>query len=81
MQVFIFITDMPNQITITALAGLPPFDVYTCDTGYTTCIYIDTIGFGQIPYSFNVPQIMENMSSWGVKVIDSNNCILDEILT
>jgi hypothetical protein len=72
---------MPNQITITTLSGLPPFDVYTCDTGYTTCIYIDTIGSSSIPYSFNVPQIMENMSAWGIKVVDSNNCILDEILT
>ena len=35
--------------------GVSPFDVYTCDTGYTTCVYIDTIVSGQIPYSFTIP--------------------------
>ena len=72
---------MPNQITITALAGLPPFDVYTCDTGYTTCIYIDTIGLGQIPYTFNIPIVLDGMGSIGVKVVDSNNCEIKEDLT
>ncbi len=72
---------MPNIITITSLNGLAPFDVYTCDTGYTTCVYIDTIGSSQIPYSFNIPVVQSGMGYIGVKVVDSNNCIIDENLT
>lgn len=72
---------MPTQITISGLSGLSPFDVYTCDTGYTTCIYVSTITSGDIPYSFYLPVIMEGMSSVGIKVVDSNNCIIDENLT
>ena len=72
---------MPNIITITSLNGLAPYDVYSSDTGYTSCIYIDTIGPSQIPYSFDIPLIQSGMGSIGVKVVDSNNCIIDENLT
>jgi hypothetical protein len=72
---------MPTQITINTLTGLPPFDVYTCDTGYTTCVYVSTIGFGQIPYAFMLPFIQEGMNPIGLRVIDSANCIIDENLT
>lgn len=72
---------MPNIITITSLNGLTPFDVYTCDTGYTSCVYIDTIGPSQIPYSFSIPIIQSGMGSIGVKVVDSNNCEIKEDLT
>jgi hypothetical protein len=72
---------MPTQITISGLSGQSPFDVYTCDTGYTTCIYVSTITSGNIPYSFYLPVIMEGMPSVGVRVIDSNNCIIEENLT
>jgi hypothetical protein len=72
---------MPTQITISSLSGFPPFDVYTCDTGFTSCIYINTIGLGQIPYVFNLPFIMEDMGSYVVKVVDSNNCMVTQELT
>jgi len=67
---------MPTQITITGLSGSSPFDIYTCDTGYTTCIYIDTITSGQIPYVFDLPYILEGMGSVGVKSVDSNAGLL-----
>jgi hypothetical protein len=72
---------MPTQITISSLSGSPPFDVYTCDTGFTSCIYINTIGLGQIPYVFNLPFIMEDMESYIVKVVDRNNCMVTRELT
>ena len=72
---------MPTQITISSLSGSPPFDVYTCDTGFTSCIYINTIGLGQIPYVFNLPYIMEDMESYIVKVVDRNNCMVTRELT
>ena len=69
---------MPTQITISSLSGFSPFDVYTCDTGYTNCVYISTITSGQVPYSFDLPFIQEGMSEIGLKVIDTNNCIIEE---
>ena len=68
---------MPTQITISTLTGAQPFDVYSCDTGYTTCIYISTITSSQVPYSFDLPFIQEGMAEIGLKVIDSNNCIIE----
>ena len=66
---------MPTQITISTLTGAQPFDVYSCDTGYTNCIYISTITSGQVPYSFDLPFIQEGMASVGIKIVDNNNCI------
>ena len=77
MSSFIFIVDMPTQITISTLSGASPFDVYSCDTGYTNCIYIATITSGQVPYSFDLPYIQEGMSSVGIKSVDNNNCIAE----
>lgn len=68
---------MPTQITISTLTGAQPFDVYSCDTGYTTCIYISTITSSQVPYSFDLPFIQEGMAEIGLKVIDNNNCIIE----
>ena len=67
---------MPTQITISTLSGSSPFDVYSCDTGYTSCIYVSTITSGQVPYSFDLPFIQEGMGSIGVKVVDNKNCII-----
>jgi hypothetical protein len=75
---FIFIVDMPTQITISTLTGAQPFDVYSCDATYTNCIYIATITSGQVPYNFNLPFIQEGMASVGVKVVDNNGCIIEE---
>ena len=68
---------MPTQITISTLTGAQPFDVYSCDTGYTNCIYISTITSGQVPYSFDLPFIQEGMAEIGLKVVDNNNCIIE----
>jgi hypothetical protein len=72
---------MPTQITINTLAGLSPFDIYTCDTGYTTCVYVSTITSGQIPYIFILPFIQEGMNPIGLRVVDNSNCIIEENLT
>ena len=72
---------MPTQITISSLSGSSPFDVYACDTGYTTCIYINTITPSQIPYTFNLPPIMESLEFFDIKVVDNNDCVLSETLT
>jgi hypothetical protein len=72
---------MPTQITIYEITGSSPYNVYTCDTGFTTCVYVDTVvSFTDIPYSFYIPVIMEQMPSWGIKVVDNNNCIITQIV-
>jgi len=68
---------MPTQITISTLTGSQSFDVYSCDTGYTNCIYVSTINSSQVPYSFDLPFIQEGMASVGIKVVDNNNCIVE----
>lgn len=71
---------MPTRITISELSGSSPFDVYTCNTNLTNCIYISTINSGDIPYEFDLPFIMEGMGSFTVKVIDNNDCVVTENL-
>lgn len=68
---------MPTQITISTLSGSSPFDVYSCDTGYTSCIYVSTITSGQVPYTFDLPFIQEGMAEIGLKVVDNTGCIIE----
>ena len=72
---------MPTQIEITNLGGSSPFDVFTCDTGYTTCVYVSTITSSQLPYQFQLPFIQEGMNPIGLRVVDNTGCIIEEILT
>ena len=71
---------MPTEIQITNLGGSSPFDVYTCDTGYTTCIYVSTIVPAQLPYQFQLPFIQEGMNPIGLKIVDNTGCIVQENL-
>jgi hypothetical protein len=68
---------MPTQIEITNLGGSSPFDVFTCDTGYTTCVYVSTITSSQLPYQFQLPFIQEGMNPIGLKVVDNAGCIVE----
>jgi hypothetical protein len=72
---------MPTDITINDITGQTPYDVYLCDNPLTTCIYINTITDGDIPYTFEVPVIMESQTTFTLKVIDDNECVVEEILT
>lgn len=72
---------MPTDIKITSLSGSSPFDVYTCDTGYTTCVYVSTIVIGQLPYEFQIPFVQEGMNPVGLKVVDNDGCVIEQILT
>lgn len=69
---------MPTEIQITNLGGASPFDVYTCDINYTTCIYVTTITPSQLPYTFQVPFIQEGMTPIGLKIVDNTGCIIEE---
>lgn len=68
---------MPIEITISDITGTTPFDVYVCDTGNTTCIYVNTINSGDLPYVFRVPLIFQNLPGYNLKVIDDIDCIIN----
>jgi hypothetical protein len=72
---------MPTDITINNISGSTPFDVYVCDTGYTTCIYVSTIDSVDLPYTFEIPPIYSTLTNFIVKVVDDNNCIVTDTIT
>jgi hypothetical protein len=72
---------MPTTITINNISGTTPYDIYVCDSSEITCIYIETINTGNLPTNINVPSVMEGQSSYVLKIIDNNNCVVKETLT
>ena len=72
---------MPTQITISTLTGAQPFDVYSCDTGYTNCIYVSTITSGSLPYVFNVPFVYQSFMNIIVKIVDNDGCVINQLIT
>ena len=72
---------MPTDITINNISGTTPFDVYVCDTGYTSCIYVSTITSGELPYTFEIPHVYSSLTNFIVKVVDDNNCVVTDTVT
>lgn len=72
---------MPTDITINNISGSTPFDVYVCDTGYTSCIYVSTITSGELPYTFEIPPVYSSLTDFIVKVVDDNNCVVTDTVT
>lgn len=72
---------MPTDITISNITGQDPFDVYICDSGITVCYYVDTINSGDLPYVFEVPFVYSNLTSFNIKVVDNNNCPINQVIS
>jgi hypothetical protein len=72
---------MPTDITINNISGTTPFDVYVCDTGYTSCIYVSTITSGELPYTFEIPPVYSSLTDFIVKVVDDNDCVVTDTVT
>jgi len=72
---------MPTDITINDISGSTPFDVWVCDTGYTSCIYVSTINSVDLPYTFEIPPVYSSLSDFVVRVIDNNDCTSEEIVS
>ncbi len=68
-----------KQITVTNFNGEYPFNVYLCDAGFVSCIYISDSTY--VPFSFFVPSPYDLNNSFGVRIIDNNNCTIDQVLT
>jgi len=80
-MVRLYLCKMPTDITISNISGSTPFDVYVCNTGYTTCIYVSTINSGDLPYTFEIPPIYSSLTDFIVKVVDDNNCEILETIS
>jgi hypothetical protein len=68
---------MATQLTIYSITGQSPFDIYVCQTGGTSCFYMTTIS--SVPYTFNIPAPYDNLSTYMLKVIDTNGCVISGI--
>jgi hypothetical protein len=68
---------MPKTITINNVTGITPYDVYLCGDPVqfndTNCYYIGTTS--TLPYSFTIPDCLQNVSSYNLKVVSFNKCI------
>jgi hypothetical protein len=65
---------MAVQVTINSVTGQSPYDIYICQSNGTGCFYITTVS--TIPYVFDIPAPYDVSSSYMLKIIDSNNCVI-----
>lgn len=65
---------MAVKVTISAITGSSPYDIYICQTGGTDCFYVTTTS--TIPYIFDIPSPYNTSTSYMLKVVDANNCII-----
>lgn len=72
---------MPTDITINNISGSTPFDVWVCDTGYTSCVYVSTINSGDLPYTFEIPFVYSSLFDFIVRVVDDNDCTSEIIIS
>jgi hypothetical protein len=68
---------MAKTVEITGLTGATPFDIWVCEScSPDACQYIDTIETGDLPYSFSLPVYYESLSTYTIRIIDDNKCII-----
>ena len=67
---------MAIKVTISNITGLTPYDIYICQPDGTSCFYIDTIGNVELPYVFDIPAPYNTGTSYMLRAIDNNNCII-----
>lgn len=70
---------MPIQVTINNITGQTPYDVYICQGDATGCFYISTITQSQLPYVFDIPVPYDTGTSYLLRLVDANNCIITGI--
>jgi hypothetical protein len=65
---------MAVLVTINNITGATPFDIYICQSNGSGCFFIDTIS--TLPYQFDIPSPYNTSTSYMLKVIDNNNCVI-----
>lgn len=70
---------MAIQATITDITGQTPFDIYVCQPSGDSCFYINSISSIELPYVFDIPEPYNTGTSYMMKVIDYNNCVITGI--
>jgi hypothetical protein len=67
---------MAIKVTISNITGATPYDIYICQPNGTSCFYIDTIGNDELPYEFDIPTPYNTGTSYMLKAVDNNNCMI-----
>jgi hypothetical protein len=65
---------MAVQVTINDITGATPFNIYVCQSDGSGCFYYGTTS--TLPYVFDIPAPNNTSSSYMLKIIDNNNCII-----
>lgn len=68
---------MPLTVSITNITGQSPYDVYICQPTGTNCFYMARTS--TVPYSFIIPPPYDQSTSYMLKIIDAQNCIISGI--
>lgn len=72
---------MAVKVTISEITGFTPYDIYICQSAGTSCFYINTITDSQLPYEFDIPVPYDTSSSYMLKLLDNNGCIISGTTT
>lgn len=65
---------MGRQIVINSINATQGYNVYICDVGLITCVYLATINDADLPYTIDIPSPYNTMTEYSVKIVDSNGC-------
>ena len=65
---------MPNEISLSATTGTPPYSVIVCDITLTYCYLLTGSTSLSATTSFDIPPPLDVADSIIVKIIDSNGC-------
>jgi hypothetical protein len=68
---------MAIQVSIYSVTGQSPYDVYVCQSDGSNCFYMTTVS--SFPYTFNIPAPYNTSSSYLLKLIDNNGCIISGV--
>ena len=68
---------MAIKCIINSITGISPYDIYICQSGGTSCFYIDTISSNS--YEFDIPQPYNTSNVYMLKIIDAADCIITGI--
>lgn len=65
---------MPKVITINNITGSSPYNIYLCENSTGgECVWLNTIT--TLPQSITIPLPFVNLTTYTLKVEDSNGCI------